>query len=155
MNVGQLSKILRESPSPAIRIVMPSGVSLPEHFHVTEVGKVTKDFVDCGGVRRLDQTCVLQTLVADDVEHRLSTGKLHGILAKGSILGLEDNTEVDVEIQGSTIEMFRIASAEDRDGYLCFRLENKQTACLAPDRCGLELVSLNRKSSCGPQSKCC
>ena len=146
MNLGQLSQLLREYPGSSFRMELPSGTLLPDHFHVTEVGKVTKDFVDCGGVRRIEQTCVLQTLVANDVEHRLSTSKLAGILAKSSMLGLEDGMEVDVEVQGNTIEYYRIARANTRDGKVVLTLQNKQTACLAPDTCGLEVVTLQRKA---------
>ena len=28
---------------------LPNGNSVPKHFHVTEVGKVVKDYIDCGG----------------------------------------------------------------------------------------------------------
>jgi len=28
---------------------LPEGTYLPAHFHMTEVGLVTKHFVDCGG----------------------------------------------------------------------------------------------------------
>lgn len=54
-----------------------------------------------------------------------------------------------------TIEMFRIAAAEDLDGYLNFRLQNEQTAPLAPNRNGLELASFHRKPSFGPHSHGC
>ncbi len=155
MRLGLLTQALRESPSSSFRIEMPSGTLLPEHFHVTEVGKVTKDFIDCGGVRRLEQTCVLQTLVANDFDHRLSTDKLFMILDKSAALGLEESLEVDVEVQGTTIEIYRIGAAETRDGHLLLKLENKETACLAPDQCGLEVVTLGGKSSCSSQSGCC
>jgi hypothetical protein len=154
MHLGQLTQALRESASPSFRIEMPSGTLLPEHFHVTEVGKVTKDFVDCGGVRRLEQTCVLQTLVADDLDHRLSTAKLSEILDKGAALGLQASMEVDVEVQGNTIEIYRIAAADNRDGQLTLSLRNKATACLAPDKCGLEVVSLSGKSCCDNPASC-
>lgn len=124
MNLGQLTQALRESRRPSFRIEMPSGTWLPEHFHVTEVGTVTKDFVDCGGVRRLEQTCMLQTLVAHDFDHRLSTDKLSMILEKSAAQGHDESLEVDVEVQGTTIEIDRIDAAETRDGHLLLKLEN-------------------------------
>lgn len=37
----------------AVNFQLPNGTFVPEHFHVTEVGIITKNFVDCGGkVRR-------------------------------------------------------------------------------------------------------
>ena len=38
-----------------ISFKLPDGSLVPSHFHVTEVGKVTKHFIDCGG------TCLLYT----------------------------------------------------------------------------------------------
>ena len=31
---------------------LPNGKLVPNHFHVTEVGKITKHFIDCGGTVR-------------------------------------------------------------------------------------------------------
>lgn len=155
MKLSQLSQVLREYPRSSFRMELPSGNLLPEHFHVTEVGKVTKDFIDCGGVRRLEQTCVLQTLVANDFDHRLSTDKLSMILDKSASLGLDESLEVDVEVQGTTIEIYRVGVAETRDGYLLLKLRNKETTCLAPDQCGLEVVTLGSKSGCSGPSGCC
>jgi len=155
MNLGEFIDVLRQSPNQTFRVEMPSGRLLPEHFHVTEVGKLTKDFVDCGGIRRSEQTCVLQTLVASDSDHRLSTTKLSDILVKSSILNLEDILQVDLEVQGATIEIYRLESAEQRDGELLITLQNKQTACLAPDKCGLDIVTFNSDGCCGENSNCC
>jgi hypothetical protein len=155
MNLGQFSEVLKKSPNQTFRIEVPSGKLLPQHFHVTEVGKVTKDFVDCGGVRRSAATCVLQTLVGSDFDHRLSTTKFSGILEKSSLLEMDNGIEVDIEVQGATIEIYHIESAEPRDGQLVIKLQNKQTACLAPDKCGLEIVSPNDQTCCGGQSNCC
>lgn len=32
-----------------IAFQLPNGDLVPTHFHVTEIGKVTKHFIDCGG----------------------------------------------------------------------------------------------------------
>ena len=32
-----------------IEIKTPDGAFVPPHFHITEVGKVEKHFIDCGG----------------------------------------------------------------------------------------------------------
>ena len=32
-----------------ISFKLPNGDLVPNHFHVTEVGRVTKNFIDCGG----------------------------------------------------------------------------------------------------------
>ena len=33
----------------AVTFLLPNGTMVPQHFHVTEVGQITKDFIDCGG----------------------------------------------------------------------------------------------------------
>jgi hypothetical protein len=35
-----------------LNFVLPNGTIIPKHFHVTEVGQITKHFIDCGGTVR-------------------------------------------------------------------------------------------------------
>ena len=35
-----------------IQFIQIDGIEVPAHFHVTEVGLITKHFIDCGGVVR-------------------------------------------------------------------------------------------------------
>jgi hypothetical protein len=46
-----------------------------EHFHVTEVGLVTKNFIDCGGKVRNETVVNFQLWNANDFEHRLKPKK--------------------------------------------------------------------------------
>ena len=50
---------------------LPNGTFVPEHFHVTEVGLVTKNFIDCGGTVRNETVVNFQLWDANDFEHRL------------------------------------------------------------------------------------
>lgn len=127
---------------------------LPAHFHITEVGKVTKQFIDCGGTRRTISTCVLQTLVANDVEHRLTAGKLAKIITHAKILDLPSDLSMEAEVQTNTISLFEISSGRMAEDQLLFELRPKQTACLAPDRCGLEILS-NDEPECCNDTGCC
>jgi hypothetical protein len=38
-----------------ISFQLPTGKLVPTHFHVTEVGKITKSFIDCGGKVRFEE----------------------------------------------------------------------------------------------------
>ena len=49
-----------------IAFQLPDGSLVPEHFHVTEVGKVTKHFIDCGGVLRKEEKINFQLWNAND-----------------------------------------------------------------------------------------
>ncbi len=134
---------------------LPNGKSIPAHFHITEVGVITKNFIDCGGKVREEKVASLQLWEADDYDHRLSTEKLLGIITLAeSKLGMED-LEVEVEYQAGTIGKFGL---EIKDGN--FLLTNKKTACLALDDCGLPTVTVmtnlaEAKGGCTPGGGCC
>jgi len=142
-----------------LTILLPDGKAVPSHFHVTEVGEVTKHFIDCGGTVRHEKVVSCQLWSATDYDHRLKGGKLLDIIAKAeSELGL-GNLEIEVEYQGEqTIEKFGL---EMVNGAL--QLTGKLTNCLAPDQCGVSIekssISLNdlvvTSSSCTPGSGCC
>ncbi len=44
----------------AINFKLPDGTFLPSHFHVTEVGLVSKHFIDCGGTERKEKVANFQ-----------------------------------------------------------------------------------------------
>ena len=53
MKLSEIKKHLASAE--AVNFALPSGEYVPEHFHVTEVGLVTKHFIDCGGVERTEK----------------------------------------------------------------------------------------------------
>jgi len=140
-----------------IAFQLPNGELVPSHFHVTEVGKVTKHFIDCGGTVRHEEVVNFQLWSADDYDHRLHPEKLvHIIQLSEKTLGLED-AEIEVEYQGNTIEKYSL----DFDG-TNFLLTTKQTDCLAKDNCGIpvekpkvKLSELEKAPVCEPNSGCC
>lgn len=155
MDLRSFKQALSSGPSCEIGFRLPTGRCLPRHFHLTEVGKVSKEFVDCGGTYRTTQACVLQTLVASDVEHRLTGNKTASILDKASTLELDDTVPVEVEVQGDTVSVYEVAAFERADKKLTFVLAAKSTACLAPDKCGLDQLPVLGDSCCSDQSECC
>ena len=155
MNLESLKRMLAGDPSAQLMIQIGSEQNVAAHFHLTEVGKISKDFIDCGGVRRSSEKCVLQTYVANDVEHRLAPSKFLGILEKASVLGFGDETEVEIEVQGATIETYSVADVVNENGFLILRANPIQTACLAPDACGLPVSSGQSSGCCSSQSDCC
>ncbi|MDC6350107.1 DUF6428 family protein [Zeaxanthinibacter sp. PT1] len=140
-----------------IAFQLPNGELVPSHFHVTEVGKVTKHFIDCGGTVRNEEVVNFQLWNADDYDHRLHPEKLlHIIELSEKTLGIGD-LDIEVEYQGDTIGKFGL----DFDG-TNFLLTSKQTDCLAKDQCGipekkLEFVPVNKNEEpcCSPDGNCC
>ena len=156
MKLSALKEILRQIDQ--VRFVLPDGRFIPEHFHVTEVGKIQKHFIDCGGTVRDESVINFQLWTANDYDHRLSTEKLESIIGLSEKhLNLND-FEIEVEYQGETIGKYGL----DFQGSN-FLLTAKQTDCLAKDNCGIpedklkvNLTELTtQQSCCGPESDCC
>src|SRR3954454_6014040 len=99
MNLKALADLLAANPQAALLFRLPDGRAVPAHFHVTEVGRVRKDFIDCGGTVRSWERCVLQVWVAADRDHRVSAGKLAKIIRLAApVLGGEGvDPKVEVE----------------------------------------------------------
>jgi hypothetical protein len=152
MNITQLKNNLEQYPDRKIRFVLPDKGTIPAHFHITEVGHVRKDFIDCGGTQRSTSTCVLQAWVAmNDEDHSLEAGKLAKILSLASKILPNDEVSVEVEFEAPYISQFPIESAEANVDALVFRLTTKHTDCLAKEQCGLE----NPSPCCSAESGCC
>lgn len=136
---------------PAIRFRLPDGSYVPSHFHVTEVGLVTKHFIDCGGTERTETVANFQLWQADDYDHRLAPQKFLRILEiSRKILGTAD-LDIEVEYQQGTIGKFGL-DFDDGD----FVLTPKQTACLAEDACGIPAKAAQAAASCcAPGKGCC
>ena len=157
MKLSEIKKILSNATS--VNFQMADGTMVPEHFHVTEVGLITKDFIDCGGVVRHEKVANFQLWDANDYEHRLKPGKLLSIIALSEkVLGMED-LEIEVEYQAETIGKYDLGYNGKN-----FQLLAKQTACLAMDKCGVpqqkkvvNLADLNadNQNACTPGGGCC
>lgn len=140
-----------------ISFQLPNGDLVPSHFHVTEVGKITKHFIDCGGTVRKEEVVNFQLWNANDYNHRLHPEKLVNIIELSEkVLGIGDS-EIEVEYQGDTIGKFGL----DFDG-TNFLLTNKHTDCLAKDNCGIptekpkvKLSEWTNEPCCSPDGNCC
>ncbi len=141
MTLAEFRQILAAHPNHTLRWSLPNGQIVPAHAHVTEVARVDKHFVDCGGTRRDDSVCRLQVWVATDVEHRLAAKKLHRILAVAAPLLPSDAVPVDVEYEAGFISQFPIETFTASSGELVFQLGVRHTACLAEDKCGIPQVN--------------
>ena len=158
MTLSQLKSKLKTLET--ISFQLPNGTLVPSHFHVTEVGKVTKHFIDCGGTVRHEEVVNFQLWEANDYDHRLHPEKLLNIIE------LSENTlnigdlEIEVEYQAETIGKYGL----EVDGSN-FLLTSTQTDCLAKDKCGIPEHQLkpkmklsdlqNASSCCTPESGCC
>ena len=135
MKLAELKNQLTRQPQANVRFLLPDGNSVPAHAHVTEVARMDKQFVDCGGTLRRESYCRLQTWFADDTEHRLTAGKLLKILDKAKSFLASDDLEVDVEHEIQFISQFPLEGVEVSPEAITLHLGTRHTDCLAPDRC--------------------
>ena len=150
MTLEQIKEILLTLEN--VEFQLENGTFVPEHFHVTEVGQIIKNFIDCGGVIRNEKVVNFQLWNANDFEHRLKPGKLLNIIKLSEEkLGIE-NAEIEVEYQAETIGKYDLEFNGKN-----FVLKNKLTACLAMDACGIptDKVSVNTDNQCTPGGGCC
>lgn len=137
-----------------VRFQLPDGSFVPAHFHITEAGLVTKHFIDCGGTVRKESAVTMQLWSADDLDHRLSGGKLAGILRKAEPLLTGDDLDIEIEYQSGTIGKYGV---EFEDHH--FRLTQKETDCLAKETCGItpQKVTANMETAtlCVHGGGCC
>lgn len=137
-----------------VEFQLKNGTFVPEHFHVTEVGMITKNFIDCGGVIRTEKVVNFQLWNADDFEHRLKPNKLLNIIKLSEEkLGIED-FEIEVEYQSDTIGKYDLGFNGKT-----FVLKSKTTACLAQDACGIPIEKQKKNlaiiTNCTSNSGCC
>ena len=150
MYLRELKSLLREHSAKNLGFVLPDGDPIPPGFHITEIGYVTKKFVDCGGTVRATAACVLQAWnAAHDPDHRLTAGKLASILDLAKAVVPSDELEVEVEYEGCQISQFPVVSSLVEGPTLKFVLTGKHTDCLAREACGLEPSSGGAKHCCG------
>jgi uncharacterized protein DUF6428 len=155
MNLASLKKNLLLNRSKNVRLVLPDGEPIPADFHVTEVGHVVKNFIDCGGVIRRQETCLLQAWVAaNDPDHRLSAERLANILELSTKVVPSDDLEVEVEYEPCAVAQYKLESAEISGNELRLQLVHKHTDCLAREACGL--IAAGSTCGCGNAGEeCC
>ena len=155
MKLSEIKSILPNLETVAFQL--PNGTFVPEHFHVTEVGLITKNFIDCGGTVRKETVVNFQLWNANDFNHRLKPKKLLNIIELSEkVLGITD-FEIEVEYQDTTIGKYNLSFNGKN-----FELVNKQTACLAIDQCGIpaekqkvRLSNMTDEPCCAPDGNYC
>lgn len=157
MKLSEIKNYLKNLETIAFQL--PNGELVPSHFHVTEVGKVSKNFIDCGGTFRNEEVANFQLWEADDYDHRLHPEKLVHIIELSEAKLQIPDLEIEVEYQmKETIGKFSL----DFDG-VNFQLKSKLTDCLAKDNCGIPTekpkVKIGewklKENTCKPNSGCC
>ena len=156
MNISKFKNILLNLKE--ISFQLENGEIIPQHFHITEIGINSKEYIDCGGTIRFEKVINFQLWHANDFDHKLETKKVLEIISLAEKALFIEDLDIEVEYQSSTIGKYNLGF-----NGISFVLESKTTACLAEDKCGIPdekiNVSLsdlqNNSSHCSPESGCC
>ena len=149
MTVAALRAALAAAPELPLTVLWPDGDPIEAHFHVTEVGRVQKDFVDCGGTVRRAVSCLLQTWVGDDVDHRITAGKLLKAFDHAAPVLRGEDLPVELEYEACNVVQFSVTAVVPEAERLVVQLAGKHTDCLAKELC----VPSSRTT--GARTGCC
>jgi hypothetical protein len=156
MKLSQFAAHLRQHPNHQLTFVLPDGDRIPAHFHITEAGRIDKSFIDCGATIRTTATCSLQAWVAEDTDHRLSPGKLAGVLEIAAPLFRGDDLDVELEYEDCAISQYPVLEAEAQGEELVVQLGSKHTDCLAKELCTPQTAAAPASAGCcTPGGGCC
>jgi hypothetical protein len=155
MKFSDLRAVLEKHPHTFPRFVLPKGDEIPAHAHVTEVGHVVKNFIDCGGIVGTRETVVLQTHVGLDTDHRLSARRFGKILELGERVLPHDQLDVEVEYDCCVVAQYPILEVRPGAEQLDVVLGKRETQCLAQERrkAAAEMAAESCSASAAPA--CC
>lgn len=150
MKLHQLKVLLEANRDKRFLLQLPNEKTVPQSFHITEVGLVHKTFIDCGGKVHTTQTCQLQAWIGPDIDHRIEAGKMADILRVAAAIVPDDSLDLEIEYEDEIISQYPVAEAVVSDNAVTLHLTTKHTDCLAKELC---LVPTG--ACCGPDSSCC
>jgi len=151
MTFQGLHNALKANPGRFPRFVLPDGDYIPAHAHVTEVGYVIRNFIDCGGLTGKEEKVVLQTHVGDDTDHRLRSDRFAKILRLGNRVIPSTDLNVAVEYDCCVVAQYPIAEARPDGEHLNLILRRGRTQCRARERRRLETAA----DCCATSAACC
>jgi hypothetical protein len=151
MTLADLQNALETNPTLFPRFVLPDGDWISAHAHVTEVGHVVKNFIDCGGVIGKEEKVVLQTHVGDDTKHRLRSDRFAKILRLGNRVLPSADLDVDVEYDCCVVAQYPIAEAMADGDHLNLILRRGRTQCRARER----REAKTPRDCCATSAACC
>lgn len=141
------------SVAKSVNFELPTKEMVVPHFHITEVGTITRNFIDCGGRVHHDSFVNFQIWQAEDLDHRLTPIKLLNIINKSEQIFGDMDFEVEVEYQTDTVGKYNLGINEEN-----FVLIPTQTDCLAKETCGIPVLEDNqivKANACAPGGGCC
>ena len=151
MKLRDLRTVSEAHPTKFPRFVLPDGDQIPAHTHVTEVGHVVRNFIDCGGLTGREESVVLQTYVGNDLDHRLRSDRFAKILSLGDRVVPHTDLEVEVEFDCCVVAQYPISETRIAGDRLEILLGRKATQCRSRERQKAEAA----EACCARAASCC
>jgi Family of unknown function (DUF6428) len=157
MKISEFKTYLNNLDS--VNFKLPNGILVPLHFHITEVGRISKHFIDCGGDVHEEKYANLQIWVADDYDHRVEPRTVISILELSKKVLNDEDLDIEVEYQTDTIGKYDLGFENN-----AFQLVAKETDCLAKIKCNIPFskpkirfseLGVVSQNSCTPGGGCC
>lgn len=163
MTLSEFKTLLGQNRETLFQVVLPHGDAVPQSFHITEVGRVEKTFLDCGGKLHTRATCQLQVWVGPDEDHRIQAGKMADILGRARAVVPDDSLplELEYEMESGFVSQFPVAGFEVSEGAVVLQLGVRHTECLALELCcppapiALAVLPNEATGDCGCGPSCC
>lgn len=76
-----------------------NGEKVPSHYHITEIGAVSKKFIDCGGEIRHEESISFQLRTADDTDHRLEANTITAVIQLFEKSISSQDAQIQIEYQ--------------------------------------------------------
>lgn len=128
MKLSEFKRYL--STSDTIVFELWNGEQVPSHYHITEIGAVSKKFIDCGGEIRHEESISFQLRTADDTDHRLEADTMIAIIQLFENNISSHDAQIQIEYQWKTIGKYGLERIDEK-----FILMPTMTDCLAKDTC--------------------
>ena len=135
MKLSELKTLLSSNLDKHFQLKLPDESNVPQSFHITEVGLVTKTFIDCGGKVHKIETCQLQAWIGPDIDHRIEARKMLDILEISQSIVPDDSVDIEIEYQDGILSQYPISSALITNDAVTLLLILKHTDCLAKELC--------------------
>lgn len=148
MKLSAFTQQLAGHASHPVGFVFDDGEMIPQHFHLSEIGYITKNFVDGTGSIRKVELVQLQVWLGDDEPCPLTGAELAQLLDVAKHQLPSGDLDVEVEYEGCVISQYAVEAALDTGTKLLFQLADKRMDSPAKSVAAAGTASCNGSTGC-------
>lgn len=157
INYQKFNQVLSDNSDKLVEYYLPNGQKIHGHYHITDIGSVTANFIDCGGQVRSEQHVQIQLWLGADLDHTLTAQKSQSIFKRSqAVLNLLDdleNSAVLIEYKTDLVALYQLGKADVTADRVKFYLQDRTTQCLAALRHEQEIADGQVTNCCSSAEK--